>query len=188
MISLKEDFAPKISQKLKQLYQLIIQKYRTVDLCLWESKWLGNLTLHQSNREMIIIDVEPGMKESIFYYLKDQGTQNVYLDPDRNVMEKYVSEENSAVIIKSLFSRSPKKERDHIFVPTLEKILVDLFCERIVFLSYQGTELSSIFNNAYRMYFLNLARLLNYSKRRGKEKTLKEFLRNNCDLPKRLLA
>ena len=188
MISLKEDFVPEISQKLKKLYQLITRKYRTVDLCLWESKWLGDLTVHQSNREMIIIDAEPGIRESIFYYLKDRGTRNIYLDPDRDVMEKYVSEENSVVVIKPLVSRSPKREKDHIAVPALEKILVDLFCEKTVFLAYQGDELSSIFNNAYRMYFLNLAQLFNYSKRRGKEKMLKEFLKNNCDLPKRLSA
>ena len=70
-----------------------------------------------------------------------------------------------------------------IIVPTLEKILVDIFADKILFNAYQGSELAFIFNTAYQKYELNLTKLLSYASRRGKQQELSDFLYLKTDIP-----
>jgi hypothetical protein len=63
-----------------------------------------------------------------------------------------------------------------IVLPTLEKILVDLFCDPKLYFAFQGQQLVKIFEGALAKYVINYSRLLNYAKRRHREDALKEFL------------
>ena len=63
-----------------------------------------------------------------------------------------------------------------IIFPTLEKILVDLYCDPKLYFAFQGEQLVKIFEEALAKYVINYSRLLNYAKRRHREDALKEFL------------
>ncbi|MDO9341115.1 MAG: hypothetical protein Q7T72_11405, partial [Bacteroidales bacterium] len=58
----------------------------------------------------------------------------------------------------------------------LEKILVDLYCDDKLFISFQGDELSNIWKNVFKKYMINISTLFNYSRRRGKQKEIEDFL------------
>lgn len=108
---------------------------------LWETRWLMEFTKHQAAVHMIILEADKGIIESIFYLLKDKGFKSVFLKPDRNLMEKYISEEYESIIVKPMISRSPIQKINKIPVATLEKILVDLFCDTGIFYPYKGVEM-----------------------------------------------
>jgi hypothetical protein len=75
-----------------------------------------------------------------------------------------------------MLSRSPVMKSKALIIPTLEKILVDLYCEEKLFYAYQGFVLSEIFQNCFEKYIINYSRLFNYVKRRTKEAAFLEFL------------
>ena len=66
-----------------------------------------------------------------------------------------------------------------VAVPTLEKILVDLYCDEKLFFAFQGSQLDKIFEGAFEKYSINLSRLINYAKRRNREEGVKQFLLKN---------
>ena len=92
----------------------------------------------------------------------------------------YVLEKEDPVVLKSLISRSPTQEkRDKnltINLPQLEKLLVDVYCDRQIYFFYSGVELRNIFNNAFDKYTINLSRLRSYAKRRGKGMEVEAFM------------
>ena len=95
-------------------------------------------------------------------------------------MEIYVLEKEKPVVLKCLISRSPLQKitdkKLKIKIPTLEKILTDIYCDRDTFYFYTRRELEAIFENAINRYPIDFSRLLAYAARRGKEIEIKEFL------------
>jgi len=60
--------------------------------------------------------------------------------------------------------------------PGIEKILVDLYCDKNLFVSYQGDELSNIWRDAFKKYLVNISTMVNYSRRKGKQKEIVGFM------------
>ena len=106
-----------------------------------------------------------------------------YLNPDETVITLYISESANPVIIKKMITRSPiqkqKEKRINIYLPMLEKILVDLFADDRIFYYYQGSELINIYKNAIKKYTLNYTKLFSYARRRERELEIKRFLTNH---------
>ena len=56
-------------------------------------------------------------------------------------------------------------------------MLVDIFCDKIVFSAYQGNEMKTIFTEALNKYTINENKLLRYANRRGKKEQLQKYLK-----------
>ena len=59
---------------------------------------------------------------------------------------------------------------------TLEKMLVDVFCDEELFFIYQGKEMKSIFKEAFGKYSINTNKLLRYASRRGKKEEINKYI------------
>ena len=70
-------------------------------------------------------------------------------------------------------------KNDQFNVPTLEKMLTDVFCDRDIFYFYSGAEMERIFENAFDRYTVDFSRLFAYANRRGKEKEIKNYITKN---------
>jgi len=148
---------------------------------IWETAWLNEFVELQATTSMTILEADKDSVDRLFYTLKDKDFANVFLKPDEDVLEKYVSELKESIIIKPMISRAPTHTIKTIVVPTLEKILVDLYCDEKLFFAYQGSQLIKIYEGAFEKYTINLSRLLNYAKRRNREEGIKEFLLKNLN-------
>ena len=119
-------------------------------------------------------------------------------------MERYVSDAENPIIIKKLVGRSPLmtvvsgkiqarlKVKDYLInrfsamsiektavkVPTLEKILVDIFCDNIVFFAYKGNEQDQIFKWVLNNYALDRKTLFAYAERRKRKPQLTQYLQS----------
>jgi hypothetical protein len=143
--------------------------------------------LHIPSKFLTVLEVEKGALESVFYFLKDAGIDNVYLQPEEKEMELYISELDSAIIIQSLTTKAPTQQVEKVTTITIEKMLVDLYCDKKIFVAYQGSELAHIINTAYNRYIIDFTRLFYYAKRRGKDKFFLEFLLSKTDIPHTIL-
>jgi len=175
----KNKFQAVITPKLKALGRKVNKQFPTAHNCVWSTKWLNEWTIHQSGRFLTMVEAEASATESVFYFLKDANYRNVFLNPTEDIIEKYIYEQVETIIVKTLVTKAPIQKKKHFSVPTLEKILVDLFIDKKLYAPFQGGELIHIFNAVYKNYGINITKLLGYGKRRGKEDALLEFITKN---------
>ena len=183
VISYKPKYKPNISPNLFKIAKQLSEKFDEVKHCVWETVWLNEFGQHQTSKSTLLIEVEKGFEESLFYALKDNTRKDVFLNPDEKAIDFYIAESNQPIIIKKLLTRAPLMKRTEnkvkFYIPTLEKILVDLFAEELLFYYLQGSELMHIYENALSKYTINFTKLFSYAKRREREHDIKQFMTNH---------
>lgn len=183
-LNYKPDFKPGIGEAEEKIFSLIEKGFKVLKKAVFSTRIINEFMLHQPVRFFTLVEVEKDALESVFYYLKDNGIRNVYLQPEEKELQRYVSELDKAIIIQSLVSKAPLQKVKKISTTTLEKLLVDLYCDKKLYYAYQGNELVFIFNNAYRRYSIDFTKLFSYAQRRNRGTDLMEFLSDNTDIPK----
>ncbi len=183
VISYKPRYKPEISPSLLKVAKQLNERFGEIKHCVWETSWINEFAQHQTSRSMLIIEIEKGFEESLFYELKDRVRREVFLDPDEKVIDFYIAESKQPVIIKKLLTRAPLSKRTEkkikFYIPTIEKIMVDLFAEERLFYYVQGSELMHIYENAITSYTINFTKLFSYAKRREREQDIKQFMTNH---------
>ena len=97
-------------------------------------------------------------------------------DPSLKIMEEYVLGEDDVLLLKPIISRPPVTLSGKIYVPELEKMLVDIYCDQDHFFMFGGQEMIYIFENAIRQYNINYTSIYAYAERRGKKELLKKYI------------
>lgn len=168
------NYLPEISPKMKSIYRKVKREFPFIVFCIWNTKWLNEFMLHQPNKFQILLEVEKGTEESVFYFIKESRSE-VFLNPNREIFEKYLSEKKEPIMVKSLVSEAPLISEQGIKTVSIEKILVDIFCDEVIFSAYQGSEMLNIFESAFTKYSVNHSKMLRYANRRGKKDELVKF-------------
>ena len=177
--STKPQFHPQVEPKLNEIALKLNKAFPVARKCVWNTQWLNEWMIHQPGRFLLLVEVEAVATESVFYFLKDEKYKNVYLNPDENLLERYIYEESESIIVKPLVTKAPLEKEQQISTPSLEKILVDIFVDRKLFNAFQGSELVHIFNTLYSTYALNITKMTAYAKRRAKDQELIDFMTKN---------
>ncbi|MDN5211613.1 hypothetical protein QQ020_06110 [Fulvivirgaceae bacterium BMA12] len=179
-ISVKPHYSPDISLRLIRLSRILNKVWSDINYCAWSTEWLNSFTRHQLQSFFTVLEIEKELMEDVFECLFYEYNLRVYMKPDKDIMDRYVAFEN-AILVMPLISRSPDQiisyKKQKVYVPTLEKILVDSFSDEKTHYAIQG-ELSYMFEHAIETYNINFTRLLSYSRRRGKEEQVKQFLKH----------
>lgn len=183
----KPVFRPEVTDPERKLITKLLKEFPGLKACIWSTQILSEFMLHQPGRSITIIEVEKDALETVFHFLKDSNMRDLYLIPEQKELDFYVYEGSAATIVEALVSKAPIQKLKKIPVPTLEKIVVDIFTDRMLFATYQGSELGNIIDKAYQKYQLDFTRLFSYAKRRRKETDLMEFLSNHTSIPQTIL-
>ena len=80
------------------------------------------------------------------------------------------------ILVKPLITEAPVYEENGVFVPDLEKLLVDRNSDK-EYISIADADIQNEFQRAFELYPVNTSRLLRYAGRKGK----KEEIRNRVD-------
>lgn len=89
--------------------------------------------------------------------------------------------DENLIVIKPLRVKSPLENIDNKKVISIEKIMVDLYIDKL-YLYYQGKELQTIYENIFEKYDINMKKLLNYANLRMNIEIYKKYL-NNLNIP-----
>jgi len=184
----KPAYIPELEQKIKKLFQEVKKEFPYVKIAIWNTKWLNELMLHQPGKFLTVIEVENEAKSSVFNYLKDAGHKNVYLEPNEREIDNYILDNTNSIIVIGLISKSPTVEINNVNIPSIEKILVDVFSDRLLYASFQGSEMVNIFENVFRKYHVNTSKLYSYATRRNRKKELENFIISNPVFPTKTLT
>jgi hypothetical protein len=177
-LNVKPVYVPPVDDKIKKLAGIFTSNYRDVRYCVWDINWLNEFTVHQFNRELLLIETEKDLQESLAYTLADNGYNNVIW----SLKATHLSLTNSIdpITILPLISRAPvqyiQTGETSVSLPILEKILVDIYQEEKLFYFIQGAEMGRIFEHAFDCYSINYTSFFGYAKRRGKEVELHAFM------------
>jgi hypothetical protein len=79
-----------------------------------------------------------------------------------------VSRENKSIIVWSLISQSPLMKVEEVQIPKMEKVIVDLVADDMLFAAYQAKELRTICENISDAFIINQSTLKRYAPRRNK--------------------
>jgi len=170
-------FEPELSPMIKKLDSHLKKSFPFLKFCIWDTEQIRGLSQHLPSLKLTIVDVERDGTESVFHKLQGKY-KNVYLMPDKEVMDTYVIPSNEPIIVKSLVSEAPLYKVRGITTASIEKILVDVYFEE-EFVSLHGSEMLHIFTNAFERYPINISKMLRYAGRKRKKSELLIFLISN---------
>ena len=167
-------FNPLINASLKKIFLKINKEYPFINCCIWNTIWLNDLMQHQPFKNYTVIEVDKEASEQVFNFLSN-NYKNVFLNPDSDIFNLYISALDEIIIIKNLISEAPIEKIDTIKIPTLEKLLVDMLIDEELFAAQQG-EIEFIFKTALSKYVLNKLQMKRYAMRRNREKEIENII------------
>lgn len=166
-----------------RIYKLLYKEYPKINFIVWNTKILNDFTLHYVMKNFIVVETEKYAIDLFVEALKENLpkkytiiTQDM-LNLNRNI---YMNDEN-LIVIKPLRVKSPLENIDNKKVISIEKIMVDLYIDKL-YLYYQGKELQTIYENIFEKYDINMKKLLNYANLRMNIEIYKKYL-NNLNIP-----
>ena len=166
-------FRPQVNRDVREIYQTLKSKYPFTKICVYEGPWISPLLHHIASNQTIYVEVEKDASEFVFDNLKAGGVKAFY-KPDQDMVYRYINLDERNVFVKNLVSESPLQKIEGILVSTLEKILVDIYCDQD-FSYLQGSEYERIAENAMTIFNINKTKLLRYAKRRGVKEELEKI-------------
>lgn len=185
--SLKPVFKPDIDEAGRKISSKIEKQFPDLRYCIWSTKIVHEFMLHIPGKFITILQVERDALEPVYRFLKEEKFRNVYIEPEEKEIERYLYETETAIVLQPLVSKSPTQKVKKVETTTLEKLIVDLNCDKKLFAAYQGDEFFHIINNAYKRYAVDFTKLLYYAKRRRKENELMGIFNNKVDIPNNIL-
>jgi len=168
-------YIPEISYKMKSVYSKLKKEFPYLTICIWHTSIFNEFMLHQAGLFYLIIEVEKEATQSVFFFLKELKFP-IFIEPTNEILEKYLPFDREAVIIKPLISEAPIQNIKGVNTISIEKLLVDIFCDDMIFYAQQGAEMRTIFNEAFTKYSINQSKMLRYANRRGKKESFQKYL------------
>lgn len=170
-------YLPEIPPQLKSIDKKLKKEFPYLNFCIWNTSTLNEFMLHQPNRFYYLVEVEKEALESVFYFLRETKFA-VFLEPTGDILEKYLPDNKEIIIVKTLVSEAPLLSVNEINTASIEKMLVDLFCDDVIFSAQQGSEMRIIIGEAFTKYTLNQSKMFRYADRRGKKSGFGEFVKS----------
>lgn len=174
-------YIPEIPSVTKSIFKKLKAAFPYANFCVWNTSVLNEFMQHQPNRFFLLVETNKETTHSAFYFLREIK-KSVFIEPTNDILEKYLVNEKEVVIIKPLISEAPTQNINEVVTATLEKILVDIFCDEVIFSAQQGAEMRTIFKEAFTKYTINQSKMLRYADRRRKKEELNQFVKTITNL------
>ncbi len=174
-ISKTNIYIPEVTKRIKLFNTILKRQFPFITFCFWQTSLFNEFMVHQPGKFNFLIEAERSSIESVFFNLKEKK-YSVFLEPTEEIIDKYFPDDKEPIIIKSLVTEAPTQNVNGVNTVTIEKILVDVFCDNIIFSAQQGSEMVNIFKSAYDKYTINENRMLRYADRRRMKENLNIFL------------
>lgn len=185
----KPAYHPCITIEMSELSALICKAFHGTVWCIWNTMWFNEFSNHQFTKEILVAEIEKEVSSSLFYFLQEHVSENVFLNPDTETLELY--SKSRSIVIKPLITRTPLQFEEingkTIPVPRLEKLITDLYCKEPLLDHIQDAEKEYVLSTAYKKYSMNVTVMSSYARRRGQYQTLKSVLQSAIPETKNIL-
>jgi hypothetical protein len=167
-----------LTEESKSACALILKNFKYLKATVMDTSSLSQFMNLQPFSTVVVIEVRKKAMESVLTMLRRTGLA-ACLKKDFVAFEKYTNPSVPIIVCPEYSANPTLIESDGVRVANIEKILVDLVCDKMIYGQYQGAELSNIFMGATKKYRVNYSQLLKYAALR-KRKTEVIFYLNEC--------
>jgi hypothetical protein len=164
-------FTPDTDNRMKRIGRFLKKRFPFTRYCLWDLSCINSFSQHLINFNVLFVDVERDAVDAVYHALKETLPKVMSI----NHLYDNLSEFDGAVLVRPLVSESPIREVDNIPMAAFEKMLVDLATDR-EFISFQGSEIYTIFGTAFEKYTVNRNTLLRYASRKHKKEETEKII------------
>ena len=169
----KAVYSPMYSQYASDIMDRIANKYPAIGFTVFESVLLNEFLNHLIARNTVFVQTERDTSAFIFDFIRENIQSNALYKPSERDYSRYWRPD--MIIVLDWTSQAPLSlTAPHDITP--EKMLVDIYCDKTIRLTYRGSEYKSIVNAVYDRYHVDTVRLLRYAGRRNKAEEIKVFL------------
>lgn len=165
------NFSSDLSAKSLKIGKWVKKEFPYIDYCLWELRIVNNFSQHLINYNIIFLDVEREVIDSVYRFLKEKDSKICRVKDIRNDLADYAG----YTCIRPLVTEAPAVKEKAVKVASLEKILVDLYSDK-EFLPFRGNEIYHIYKNAFDSYTINESSMLRYASRKEKRAEIKNII------------
>ena len=173
----KQHFMIQPVEDNKALYRQLKGEFPLLDISVWDVSAIMPLMHHIPNVKMTLVYVEKDGFRDVADTLESMTEQLVFRSPSRNELV-HLAFGRDFIVIRPLISQSPLTETDGVYVPKIEKVLVDILCDE-EFYYLQGSETFYIYETAMSDYTINTKTLLRYAHRRGVAEKIERIIKTN---------
>ena len=166
-------YIPLYSKEAMIVRDQVEKNYPLIGFTVFESVLLNEFLNHQIARNTIFLQVERDVGTFVFKFLKKNTGKTVMYRPSQKEYSLYW--EPNSVIVLDWTSEAPLDSNSPHDI-TIEKLLVDVFCDKVIRKVYSASEYESIVSIGYDRYSVDTVRLLRYARRRNREKEIKEYI------------
>lgn len=170
-------YSPEISSREIKINKMLKKEFPFINYCIWSASMLNEFSQHLSAFQFIVVEVEKEAIEAVYFTFKD-NFNSTFKKPAKEMVEEFISNQPNSIIINSFVSEAPVQNIKNIPTSSLEKLLVDLYCDKNLFYFLQGNELVNIYINAFDKYTVNQSKLLRYADRRRKKEQIDKFIKS----------
>lgn len=161
------------SKEATSIAEELRKDYDGLDFQIFELRQLNEFMNHQIAHNAIFVYVENDLVNFAFDTLWNMKPGKVLLKPGANQYFRY--RQDDEIIVNRLPSETPKGHREP-WKSRLEKVLVDVFTDKLVSSIVPEGEKEAILDGAFQNYLLDKGTMLRYAKRKGAEKKIAEVL------------
>ncbi len=174
-------YIPEISSVEKSVFKKLKKEFPYANFCIWNTSVINEFMQHQPNKFFLLVETDKETTSSAFYFLREIKKM-VFIEPTKDILEKYIVNQTEVFVVKSLISEAPTQNINEVETASIEKILVDIFCDDVIFSAQQGAEKRTIFKEAFTKYTINQSKMLRYADRRRKKEELNQFVESISNL------
>ena len=178
-----KEYSYEYSESTLELVNIIEENYPLLDFRIFELIQLNEFLNHQIAHNTTFIYVEEDLGAFVFDTLKEYYQGRLFINPTVEMYHQYWTED--MVVILKMATEAPKGKSKK-WETCIEKMLVDIYCEKVLLTTYSVAEQKDVFANIFEHYIIDESKLFRYARRRGVDKTLKVFLQEESKINLRL--
>lgn len=171
------------SAEAKRVAQTLKERFPYLDFTIMDFVQLNEFVNHQLAHNVIYLSVEEDLGNFVFDVLKEKYPGKVLMNPTPEIYHQYWYE--GMIVIGKLVSEAPMGQKEK-WNTRIEKLLVDVLTNPILLCSVSEAERTNIYEEAFEKYAVDESCMFRYAKRRGAEKKIREFIKENTNVKLRV--
>ena len=136
------------------------------NFCVWSVTAINPLLIHQRLQRLTLLEVGRHDQRMVFEHLRAERFRNVILETDTTWVADHVGGSDFDVVVRTLIVKAPLEDAKK-GIPTLEKIIVDLFVDGQVLLGIVASDFDHLVGMAFREFTIDIRVMRSYARRRG---------------------
>ena len=169
----KRMYRHQYSESAIDVVKTISDDYDGLDFQVFELRQLNSFMNHQMAHNTIFVAIENDLVDYVFESLWKTHPGRVMLKPKADQYYRY--RQDDGIVVGRLPSETPKGI-DYPWMSRLEKILVDVFTDKLVSQIVPDGEKEAIIDGAFSDYMIDENTMIRYAKRKGTEEKIKKVL------------